>query len=774
MENKMKITRKGTAARISRFMGISFLAALGVSACLPVNADVIENVLLSDAGPYVSSGNDNGWKEYDLRDLELGDNFAVNFTLSSFTSDRVNVALAQSFSDAIRGTTKGYSWFLRRDTTSISQYHSSTKTSSGANDYRNALLGPGNTPVSAGQELDISMVFNTKDNIVSYYIDDIYYGSFTPDRTLSDPAKFDPYYLRLSAYNGTPEFTNIRVGTAVTFTEAAASGKWADTAVWGSAPTAEGSYRMMDAHTLTLDTAGAKANNLSLCANSAMTITEGADLTLGSTFVVQNDAKLNLAGTLTAGKNANIKTLGVTGKNAALNSTGEIRIGELQMNSGNRLLISGASTVELDSVTGTGTLAIGKDANYSLTVDSPLTEGSVLELAGGKITADFEGRLNHYYYESAQNGNNDSADDIAGTLADGTNGGIFKNAVPNLSNIISGYEANRPVAEGSMHHGSTKLQDDFAHAWSGYFTPDETGAYSLWTTSDDWTWVLVDLNQNGIFEKNECLAGGSCVVSNASVDLTAGESYAMMFTFTERGGSEYWRFQVGTGTVDANTSKDVLISDNSGSWSLAKSLDYSKIDLSVTDAGSEMELNTPKAAFKSLTMTDGSDLTVSGTAQRVEVGNLTSAAAEIDAPGKTLAVSNLELTQEANAESVFALNGDLELMDGAHVFFDLTDSDAEFMDILGDLVLAGDVTFQIEGEMGLRRANLMEIHGTLDGNTLSSIALVSDSLYDVYLGFENGMLYADIGVPEPGTCTLLILGTFGILGLVRRNRKSRK
>jgi len=84
------------------------------------------------------------------------------------------------------------------------------------------------------------------------------------------------------------------------------------------------------------------------------------------------------------------------------------------------------------------------------------------------------------------------------------------------------------------------------------------------------------------------------------------------------------------------------------------------------------------------------------------------------------------------------------------------------------------VTFQIEGEMGLRRADLMEIHGTLDGNTLSSIAVVSDSLYDVYLGFENGMLYADIGVPEPGTCTLLILGVFGLLSLVRRERKSKK
>lgn len=162
--------------------------------------------------------------------------------------------------------------------------------------------------------------------------------------------------------------------------------------VWGSAPTAEGSYRMMDAHTLTLDTAGAKAKNLSLCANSAMTITEGADLTLGSTFIVQNDAKLNLAGTLAAGKNVNIKTLGVTGKNAALNSAGEVRIGTLQMNSGNRLLISGADSIALDSVTGTGTLAIGKDANYALTVDSPLPEGSVLELAGGKLTADLEGR----------------------------------------------------------------------------------------------------------------------------------------------------------------------------------------------------------------------------------------------------------------------------------------------------------------------------------------------------------------------------------------------
>jgi len=770
----MKNSFRKTAGNFSRFLGGSLLSVLGVSACLPVNADVIENVLLSDAGPYVGTGSDSGWKEYDLRDLDLGDNFAVSFTISSFTSDRVNVALAQSFSDAIRGTSKGYSWFLRRDTSSISQYHSSTKTSGGANDYRNPFIGPGNTPVSAGQELDISMVFNTKDNIVSYYIDDVYYGSYSPDRTLSDPAKFDPYYLRLSSYNGKTEFTDIRVGTAVTFTEAAASGKWADTAVWGSAPTAEGSYRMMDAHTLTLDTAGAKANNLSLCANSAMTITEGADLTLGSTFVVQNDAKLNLAGTLTAGKNANIKTLGVTGKNAALNSTGEIRIGELQMNSGNRLLISGASTVELDSVTGTGTLAIGKDANYTLTVDSPIPEGSVLELAGGKLTADLEGRLNHYYYDSALDGSNNSADDHAGIIADGTRGNVFQNLTPNLSNIISDYEANRPVAEGSMHHGSSAYQNNFAHVWSGYFTPDTTGEYSFWTTSDDWAWVLVDLNQNGIFEKEECISGKTCAVGTAKVNLTAGESYATMFTYTEASGNEYWRFQAGTGTVDANTSKDVLISDNSGSWSLAKSLDYSKVDLSVTDTGSEMELNTPKAAFKSLTMADGSGLTVSGTAQRVEVGTLTSAAAEIDAPGKTLAVSNLELTQEANAESVFALNGDLELMDGAHVFFDLTDSDVEFMDILGDLILSEDVTFQIEGEMGLRRADLMEIHGTLDGNTLSSIAVVSDSLYDVYLGFENGMLYADIGVPEPGTCTLLILGAFGILGLARRNRKSKK
>ncbi|MDO4425479.1 MAG: hypothetical protein Q4D17_06930, partial [Planctomycetia bacterium] len=132
----MKNSFRKTAGNFSRFLGGSLLSVLGVSACLPVNADVIENVLLSDAGPYVGSGNDNGWKEYDLRDLELGDNFAVNFTISSLTSDRVNVALAQGFSDAIRGTSKGYSWFLRRDTSSISQYHSSTKTSGGANDYR--------------------------------------------------------------------------------------------------------------------------------------------------------------------------------------------------------------------------------------------------------------------------------------------------------------------------------------------------------------------------------------------------------------------------------------------------------------------------------------------------------------------------------------------------------------------------------------------------------------------------------------------------------------
>lgn len=500
-----------------------------------------------------------------------------------------------------------------------------------------------------------------------------------------------------------------------------------------------------------------------------MTIAEGADLTLSSTFASQNSAKLNLAGTLTASKNANIQTLSVTGKNAALNSSGEIRVGTLEMNSGNRLLISGASSIELDSVTGTGTLAIGQDANYSLPVNSPLSDGTVLELAGGKITADFEGRLNHYYYENGQNGNNDSADDLAGTIADGTHGNVFKNAVPKLSNIISGYEANRPVAEGSMHHGSTKYQDNFAHAWSGYFTPDETGEYSFYSWSDDWSWVLVDLNQNGIFEKNECLTGISCNNKTSKANLTAGESYAMMFTFTEAGGAEYWRFQVGKDAL-----ADVLIADNGGTWSLAKSLDYSNVDLSVTAAGSEMELNTPKAAFQSLSMADGSDLTVSGTASRVEFGSLTSSASEISAAGKTIAVSNLKLTQEASADEIFSVDADLELTSGALVSFDLGASDLHFMDVLGDLILSEDVTFQIEGEMGLRRADLIQINGTLDGNTLSSIALVSDSLYDVYLGFENGMLYADIGVPEPGTCTLLLLGMFGVLGLAARRRRQEK
>lgn len=245
----MKKSFQKTVGKWSRFLSVSILSVLGASAGLSVNADVIENVLLSDAGPYVGSGSDSSWKEYDLRNIDLGDSFAVSFTVSSFTSDRVNLAFGESFSDAIRGTQNGYAFFMRRDTTSISQYHSSN-----GGDKRLTFSGPAPSAPSAGQELDLALVFNTKDNTISYYIDDLYFGTCVPDRTLSDSATFNPLFMRISSLAGQAKFTNIRVGTAVSFTEAAASGKWADTAVWGAAPSETGSYRLLDAHAVTLDT----------------------------------------------------------------------------------------------------------------------------------------------------------------------------------------------------------------------------------------------------------------------------------------------------------------------------------------------------------------------------------------------------------------------------------------------------------------------------------------------------------------------------------------
>ncbi|MCD6304381.1 MAG: hypothetical protein J7M21_05400, partial [Planctomycetes bacterium] len=123
-------------------------------------------------------------------------------------------------------------------------------------------------------------------------------------------------------------------------------------------------------------------------------------------------------------------------------------------------------------------------------------------------------------------------------------GGLLAKA-PDYTGFESG-EINYSNNFGNLFPGFGR-KDSFSAAWTGIFTPTTSGAYGFRWDNDDRGRMYIDLNQDGIFQPDEWVGadtrgGGVFRRGGGSVDLVAGEQYAVLIMSNEGGGSETAHF----------------------------------------------------------------------------------------------------------------------------------------------------------------------------------------------------------------------------------------
>ncbi|MDO4570858.1 MAG: PEP-CTERM sorting domain-containing protein [Planctomycetia bacterium] len=802
------------------FCILAFVLVLA-STFVPARASVIEDELMSSTGSYTSSGDANVWL-FQIDQLPLGNEFVVEFTASTFTKDRLNVAFSEMPITYGITTTNGYAFFLRANSGGIGMYNGSVERA-----Y--ALTNPGGTSPAQGTELNVSLVFNTGDNLVTYYVNDALLGSFSPDSdwSLSDSERFIPNYLGLSAYNGSSTFSNVVVGLLAESFESAQTGSWATPGTWvgDEVPSAEASALTVEDHVVTVDTVNTAVGSLALYGTSTLRVTQGADLAVTHSVRSPENATLDVAGTLTAAgfifgdeSSANVS--------GSLASTGNATFGTLNASGNANLSVGGTATIDTFNVSGSAnfsaaggasiaSLALADGAtlaNYGAgkTVVSSITSGansvlansgslqidsrdlpSLIKLNGGSVAlkGGAEVGLNQTWTAAGTNYdgyNNTStmtaeATGVIGCVADGTVSTIFQ---------TFGYTVDNTKATtiNTVLNDSTGYANNYARILTGYFVPD-SDTVTIWTRADDTTSVWIDMNQNGVFDDNERIVKSHWDDGGASATVTTfspGEFYAMAFIFTEITGGDIMQLQMGTGTQSYSTSTNNFVFADSVDYGgtfytsdIVGAIDYSSTDLEAS-ADSTVSLSASSGvSFGDMKFTKSSKVTFDR-ASAVSLGTISLAAtgAPLAAGVESDSLSIRDaLDMRSNSIDTFSVSGALSFEDTSKLFLDVNGVNMDSLVAGGAISFGEDIVINLTNTgtdailedtmylLALSDTNEYAGWQTLafeDGVT-GVLRVLDDGLYITNLSFGDGN-----EVPEPGTFALLVLGALGIVGVARR------
>jgi len=191
----------------------------------------------------------------------------------------------------------------------------------------------------------------------------------------------------------------------------------------------------------------------------------------------------------------------------------------------------------------------------ALTIDSPLPNTAALRITDGATVV-----LNQPVTTN-------------GSLLDGLSGSIFRGIPRNQSHlnldgasyvfsntrVFTGDKAGTILTDPEDPNNNVLITgttqnwdsfpnfngnaDDFVTAFSGRFFPEVSGTYNFHWNNDDQGLMYIDMNDDGLFENSERVAGYAWN-SNGNKDLTAGRGYNVIYMAQEFGGGQsvHWYF----------------------------------------------------------------------------------------------------------------------------------------------------------------------------------------------------------------------------------------
>ena len=278
-----------------------------------------------------------------------------------------------------------------------------------------------------------------------------------------------------------------------------------------------------------------------------------------------------------------------------------------------------ASAASSLSKGGAGMLALTNAAN----VPDPLANITSLTLGGGKLMvtgaasqSSSAGLLGSIFLNTPDN---DVPMNLDGSSYASASGRIFTGDKPNTI-LASASEAGQDVLiTGEINNWNGFPQsgygDHFVTAFSGTFTPVESGNHNFHWDNDDRGLMYIDMDNDGVFDASDKV-GNYEWNSNGTKNLTAGVAYSVIYMAQEHGGGEgvNWMF-----TTPSLSERRVNPSDpaQAGMWN---SVQTTNAAISLTgktvqvDANSELQLITNTAPVIPVVNIENGVLSLGGSA----------------------------------------------------------------------------------------------------------------------------------------------------------------
>ena len=718
----------------------------------------------------------------------LGDDFVIQFD-AQFSNDRTCFTFSGNNGTGLNGSS-GFSFFFRR-TGRVDMYNG------GDNE-----IHPQDVSLNlVGEWHNIAVRFNRTANEVSYYQD----GKLI---TTTDLTAFNKNLLDISwtgefnngDFNTSPFlgigpneqgglFDNFQIGVYDAapkfYTPAAGSFTW-DSAGWQTrdsvgtwspsglpAPTDTAIIRNE-----TQVTGDVTIKSVNIVETGVLTVDSGVKFEVDK--LTNIGGRVNVAGELAvadtdmpgdlflSGKlsptaaSSRISKINVTGPSAELSHAGSVALGTILFeNPGDALRKTGAGILEIGNAAN-GNLILSE--GQTVVKDPAALAGTTVEMNGGKLTFGRPGELDFYQFEkNFRDGYYDTILNAGGSMIDSKADGTLGNtATKTLFPEAPPYTGPEPW--NSVLHNEQDLGSQYAFVWSGYFTPEISGAYTVWTRADDTTSFWIDLNQDGVFQSGEEIAKSHWNDGGVSGTMTleAGQTYAVTMLFSEIGGGDIFQFQVSP----PGESGHYVFGPNSngGTWSAPiVDTDFSATDFVVTEnstlelLGNDFQLGKITLAGGKLSLTGNrSDLTVGGLAGSGAISSFNPITLTADST-YDIAIRGATDFDQITVEGMLAMLGGMDV----NVTFtaDQLPADWEFAIMLfandGVSGLYTDDTFQ-NLAAGLLDSLNLHVTGTLLDGANTYLRYADNTLYLGGLGSNESE------TPEPAAWGLMLLGLGGL------------
>jgi len=283
--------------------------------------------------------------------------------------------------------------------------------------------------------------------------------------------------------------------------------------------------------------------------NGGTTALAGGDSLVADAYEL-NGGAIGFAMTNTPGNDSTVKAVGnTTTLNTGFTHT---HTGMTEVRGGATLNQNAGAVID-----GTEYLVVGGTMNMNDSVTTSSVTGDVATFSGGSLnqsvfwTNQGHGSMNMENAAYSHSGARTLTGSKAGTIL-------------TLTDAHSGFASGEIINWDTFPTFSGG--DDFTTAFSGTFTPAQTGSYNFRFDCDDQAWMWIDMNDNGVFDSGEN-TGNLDWHSNGSKTLTAGVAYDFIAMAHEYGGGEsvnWWVTSPGGAEDRVNPSDPA---GNGGLWS---------------------------------------------------------------------------------------------------------------------------------------------------------------------------------------------------------------